>query len=95
MKDLQAKLQIASAFLRRFMTLIVIVIFAAMYGYLIVTSGRQASQQPAEAQVNEKFQGVSRPKIDEAVAERLKQLEDQNIETKAIFEEARNNPFSE
>lgn len=94
-KKLTDKLQLLLALLKRYIVLVVIILFGAMYGYLIYTSGQEAAKQPSETKVNEQFQGVSRPKLDENVASQLYELESQNIEVKSLFDEARNNPFSE
>ncbi|MDQ3123946.1 MAG: hypothetical protein M3Q14_04680 [bacterium] len=81
--------------LRQYTVLIVIIIFSAMYGYLLYTSGKLAQEEPSEVNISEKFQGAKRPKIDESVAQQLSGLEEQNIQIKGIFDQARNNPFSE
>jgi hypothetical protein len=80
---------------KRYIVVICILIFGAMYAFLIYTSGKLASQTPSETKVNEKFQGVSRPKLDESIAQQLEELEDQNIEVRALFDDARENPFAE
>lgn len=81
--------------LKKYVVLVIIILFGGMYGYLIYTSGQEASRVPSEVKINEQFQGASRPKIDKNVAEQLHELESQNIEIKSLFDEARNNPFSE
>ncbi len=95
MKDLTVKIQVVGTFLRQYVVLIVIIIFGAMYGFLILTSTKQVDNQPGENQISEKLQGTTRPKLDEAVANKLNELEEQNIEIQSIFQEARNNPFTE
>ena len=95
MNSLLEKLQPLLGNFRKYLTLIIILVFGVMYGYLVYTSGKLASEEPSETQVSEKFQGAKRPKIDESVAEQLSKLEEQNIQIKGIFDEARKNPFSE
>ena len=43
----------------------------------------------------QKVKTVKLPKIDENAVKNIEQLEDQNIEVQSLFNEARNNPFSE
>jgi hypothetical protein len=38
---------------------------------------------------------VQRPQIDERTVDRIQQLEDRNVEIRSLFEQARDNPFSE
>ncbi|MDQ3065493.1 MAG: hypothetical protein M3Q36_04470 [bacterium] len=80
---------------KRYGGLILMVIFSIMYGVLIYNSNKLAQEQPSETKINEKFQGAKRPKIDDRVAEQLSGLEEQNIQIKGIFDQARKNPFSE
>lgn len=94
-EKLLAQVQKFSSDLKRYLTIIVILIFGAMYTYLVYSSGKLAQEEPSEVQISEKFQGVARPKIDKAAADKLAELEDQNIEVKTLFDQARNNPFSE
>lgn len=81
--------------LKRYLVIFVIIVIGSMYAYLLYTSGKLAEAEPSEVQVSEKFQGAARPKIDKAAAQKLEELEDQNIEVQALFQQARNNPFSE
>lgn len=95
MKDLQQKLLSLTALVKRYVVVLVMVIFGGMYGFLIYTSSQQAERQPSEVEISNKFQGAKRPKLDESIAQQLTQLEDQNIEIQTLFEEARSNPFAE
>lgn len=95
MKDSKAQLQKLVGTLQRYAIVICFVIFGAMYAYLIHASSQQTANQPSDTEINEKFQGAKRPKVDESAARTLQQLSDQNIEVQALFDEARNNPFDE
>lgn len=95
MDRIKPQLQKLTTLLKQYVVLICIVIFGSMYGFLIYTSGKLAERTPSEAKVSEQFQGSSRPRLDESVAQKLIELQDQNIEVKTLFEEARQNPFAE
>ncbi len=95
MQRLQPLLQNILGFLKRYCVILCAIIFGAMYGYLVFTAGQQAELEPSETAINEAFKGTSRPKLDESAAEQLRQLESSNNDVQSIFNEARNNPFSE
>ncbi len=95
MKDSKAQLQKLVAILQRYAVVICFAVFGAMYAYLIYASSQQTVNEPPDREINEKFQGTKRPKVDDSAARTLQQLEDQNIEVRALFDEARNNPFDE
>ncbi len=94
-EKLKASLMKLAGILRTHVVIIFFVIFGAMYGFLIFTSGQQAANTPSETQINEKLKTAKRPKVDENAAKTLEELRDQSIEVQALFNEARNNPFSE
>lgn len=95
MDKLQAQLQKITGYFRRYVVIICFLIFGAMYGYLIYTSGQQVASEPSEDQISTQFTGAKRPKVDEDAAETLVRLQDQNIEVQTLFNDARNNPFAE
>ena len=83
------------ATLWRYRVLIIIVIFSALYVYILLLSGAQTERQPSAKAVDEQIKANVRPRVDEATAETMMSLEDQNLDIKAIFNEARENPFVE
>ncbi len=66
-----------------------------LVGFLIFRINQLATAEPSEAMIEEKLQAVARPKLDQAVVDRIQQLQDQNVEVKSLFDQARNNPFDE
>jgi Tfp pilus assembly protein PilO len=93
--DIANQLQKVTVLAKKYIVIIVALIFGIMYGFLILASSQQAQNKPPEGMVLDQVNAAERPSIDESAAATLKQLRDQNIEVKALFEEARNNPFSE
>ncbi|MCA9330473.1 hypothetical protein KC957_00340 [Candidatus Saccharibacteria bacterium] len=63
--------------------------------FLVFRINQLSSAEPSEAAIDEKLQTVTRPKIDQSILDRIQQLQDQNVEVKALFDQARNNPFNE
>lgn len=95
MKDYKKQLKSLARKVQNYIPTIVFVIFAGMCGFIIWTSSQQALREPAEGAVLDQISSSSRPNLDDNAAETLQNLEDQNIEVKALFEESRNNPFAE
>lgn len=63
--------------------------------FLVFRINQLSTAEPSNSAIDEKLQGVTRPKIDQAVLDRIQQLQDQNVEVKALFDQARSNPFNE
>lgn len=94
-KNLIKELKKSFAKVQRYAVIIFIVIVVGLYGFLILQISSSATEEPSQAQVQEELGAVKRLKIDEASIEKIQQLEDQNVVVQSLFEEARDNPFSE
>lgn len=95
-KDLlTTKLQKVLAFGQQHFAVIVIGLFGILYGYIILQISTIANSTPDETQVTEQIKAVPHPKINKETAETIENLQEQNVNVQAIFNEARDNPFSE
>lgn len=94
-KDITAKLQPLIAIVKRYVTFIFIIglLFIAMF--LVYRINQLNRLAPSEDAVTEKLQTVQRPRLEPDVLEKIEQLKDQNVEVQSLFDQARNNPFSE
>lgn len=81
--------------LMRYTLLIVILIFLFIYCFMVFRISTLTSLEPTEDQITEKLKGATRPKIDQQAVDAMLNLEDRSIEVKAIFNQARQNPFDE
>jgi hypothetical protein len=89
------KLAIATAFVKRFRFLLAFLVFSGMYGYIIMQVNAINTREPSAVQISEKATSAPRTKVDEELVEEITSLEEQNVQVKTIFNEARKNPFSE
>lgn len=94
-KDIPAKIVPIINKLKRYVPVIFIVFVSLILGFLITRISTYAQTEPSEDAVTEKLTTVQRPKIDENALKKIEQLEDQNIDVKSLFQQARENPFSE
>ena len=77
--------------LARYRVIIVTVLVVALYGFLILQINN-ASNAPANSEEVVATR-KSVPRIDEQTIEQLKQLQDNNVNVQALFNDARSNPF--
>jgi hypothetical protein len=94
-EKLNQQLKPAILFIKKNMVFIAIVIFLIVYSVIVIRINNLASATPSEAEVQSKLQTISQPSIDKTLLAKVKQLQDQNIQVQALFNQARNNPFSE
>jgi len=95
LKEIPAQIIPIIAKLKRYIPLIAVLISASLYGFLILSVNSLTATEPSEAAVLEKLQAVKRPKIDQDAINKIKSLEDSNIQVQSLFNQARNNPFQE
>lgn len=95
LKDLPAKITPILQGAQKYSTVLIIVLFVSMYGFLLLRINSLSTSTPSEDEVTERLKTVQRPRIDEEAARKIEQLEDQNIQVQTLFNNARQNPFTE
>jgi predicted Holliday junction resolvase-like endonuclease len=94
-KDLPEKLAVIGAKLRRFSVLIFVITVLSLYSFLVLHISSLTQIEADEQAVTEQLQTTKRPRIDQSAIEKIEDLQDQNVQINSLFQEARENPFSE
>jgi hypothetical protein len=82
-----AKLQL----LKPYRVLLFVLFVLSLAGYLLLQTNNATNVQPTADQTMTITKPT--PHIDQAVVEQLQQLQDNSVSVKALFNEARTNPF--
>jgi hypothetical protein len=80
---------------KRYLTFSVVITFLIVYAFLTYRINTLANREPSDDDVLLVLKAIPRPKVDKATVDKIQQLQDQNVEVKSLFDQARNNPFSE
>lgn len=94
-KDVAAKIVPFIVGLKKYMVFIFIITVLGLYGYLVFHINTLAQKEPDESAVIERLKTVQRPKIDQDALDKIQQLQAQNIQVQTLFNQARDNPFTE
>lgn len=81
--------------LKKNRTFISILIVLAVFGFIVYRISYFNSAEPTDTAIDEQLKTSSRPRIDKAIVEKLVNLESDNIQVKSLFNQVRENPFSE
>ncbi|HSX16898.1 MAG TPA: hypothetical protein VLH86_02245 [Patescibacteria group bacterium] len=81
--------------LSRYTIMGVFLLFMLIYSALVLRINHLSSKEPSDSQVSSELKTIPRPKVDPATLAKIQQLQDQNIQVKALFDQARQNPFAE
>lgn len=95
LKPLLTKFSPFVNFIRRYALFCFFIAVLLIFSFLVFRINVLTNAQPTDDQITEKLKTVQRPHIDESTVNKIKQLQDHNVQVKALFDEARNNPFSE
>ncbi|MES2970707.1 MAG: hypothetical protein V4702_00080 [Patescibacteria group bacterium] len=95
LKNLPSKLKPELKLLRKYIVFGYFIALLMIFGFFVFRINQFSHTEPTEEAVQEKLQTVQRPKLDNAVLEKVEQLESQNIQVQSLFDQARNNPFNE
>ncbi|CAN5710630.1 hypothetical protein BH23PAT2_BH23PAT2_02990 [soil metagenome] len=94
-KDLPEKLALLGAKFRRFSVFIFIITVLSLYSFLVLHISSLTQIETNEQAVTEQLKTTKRPRIDQSAIEKIEDLQDQNVQVDSLFQEARDNPFSE
>jgi hypothetical protein len=93
--DLLNKLKPLFGYLKTYAVFIFFLIFLGLLGFLVFRINQYARVEPSEDAIQDKLKAVQRPKVDQAVLDKIQQLQAQNVEVNSLFDKARSNPFNE
>ena len=91
----QHQLQQVLGSLFRLRVVLFVLLLSMLYGFIIWRVQTLATAQPDAAAVASQTSATSKPHIDQALVDKVKQLEDTNVTVQALFDQARKNPFRE
>lgn len=80
---------------KKYGAFIFVVIFLGIYVFLVQHIGQLIQDEPSQAAVESKLKPVNRLKIDQDALQKMNELESQNIDVQSLFDQARQNPFTE
>ena len=81
--------------IKRYRVTILVVIYVCMYAFLIMRINTLVNSEPSSSLVTDQLKTVQRLNIDKDSIDTILQLEEQNIQVKSLFKQARDNPFTE
>lgn len=93
--DLFVKIEPFISFIRRYLTFSVVILFLVIYAFITFRINTLSNRQPSDGDVTIALKAVPRPKVDPTTLKKIQQLQDQNVQVQSLFNQARNNPFSE
>jgi hypothetical protein len=81
--------------IKKYASFLFILIFLMIYVYLVQRIGYLIQQEPSQSAIDSKAKPVNQLKVDQDAVRKITDLESQNIEIKSLFDQARDNPFTE
>jgi hypothetical protein len=81
--------------LNRFAAIFFFLFVSCIYGFVVYRVNTLSNVQPDSSEVEAKSPTAKTPKIDPAVAKKLESMKDNSVNVRTLFEDARNNPFTE
>ena len=95
LKAITASLKRSLNRVRRYNVFLFIMGFLFIYGFLVLRINILMNSEPSDTAINANLQNVQRPKIDKTALDKIQNLQDQNVSVQSLFQQARDNPFSE
>ena len=95
LETLLPKIQPYLAFAKRYTGFLFTLAFLCVYLFLVQHIGHLIQDEPSQSAIDSKLKPVNQLKIDQDAIKKITDLESQNVEVKSLFEQARQNPFTE
>jgi len=80
---------------KKYGTFLFVLVFLGIYVYMVQYIGQLIQNDPGQSGSESSLKPVNRLKIDQDAVQKMTDLEAQNIEVQALFDQARQNPFTE
>jgi hypothetical protein len=81
--------------IRRYAIVLFLLLVAAVYGFLLLHIGNLHNVQPGSVDSSQQTTAAATPHIDPKLVKQLQQLQDNSVNVKTLFDQARSNPFLE
>ena len=94
-KDILEKLNDFLPRIKRYLPVLFVVLLLAIYGFLAYRVNLLNDAAPSSSDVASKSKTTQVPHIDPKVIAQLQNLQDNSVSVKALFDQARDNPFQE
>lgn len=82
-------------FLKRYQVVLFIVAVALLYSVVIIRINNLNNAEPTGTSVSSNIRSITLSRVDRTAVNKLKQLQNNSVSVKALFDQARNNPFWE
>lgn len=94
-QEIQGNLQHTLQILMHLRIILFMLDLILLYGFIAWRIHSLASAQPDSAVVASEAKSTSIPRIDPALVDKIKKLQDNSVNVQSLFDEARQNPFRE
>jgi hypothetical protein len=94
--DLKVIINKIKVFLRKmagYAGFIAVILVLAAYGFIVFRIRTLANHEPDSEVVSERLKNLKKPSIDQSTIDKIQQLQETNVQVKALFDQARDNPF--
>lgn len=87
------KLLKAREYITKHVVIIFILFTVGVFGFMVVRIYTLSSAEPTEEQIDEKLSSYKAVRLDKAMVELFRSLDDRNISVESLFDNGRTNPF--
>lgn len=94
-EKLLPKIQPYLTLAKKYAGFIFLLVFLGIYVFLVQHIGHLIEDEPSQAAVDSKLMPVNQLKVDQDAVKKITELESQNVDVKSLFDQARQNPFTE
>ncbi len=80
--------------LKQYLWVFLLLFFIILYSYTLLNISSDKTKQPTQAQISKYLQTATQTNINPKVVKKLEDMQNNSISVKALFNQARQNPFN-
>jgi multidrug efflux pump subunit AcrB len=77
----------------RYGVIIFLILVVGVYAFMLLRINSLNNMQPTQDAVNSQYNPIRSAHIDKTIVKQLQSLQDNSVNVKSLFNQARNNPF--
>lgn len=95
LKDLADKVLAKLSVLKRYRVMIFVLFVVLVYGFVVYRINTLSGVEPSQTDISAQSDPIRTAHVDKSVITQLQSLQDNSVSVKALFDQARSNPFQE
>lgn len=94
-QSLASRLTSLETYAAHYSVLLFLLLLLVVYGFVVFRIMSYSNVEPSQGEITSQVKAAATPRVSPTVVQQMLSLQDHSVDVKALFDQARNNPFQE